>query len=203
MSTTGIFERLGGVRLTRTACSLRSCTSSVWARFRSPLRPFVRDERGSALMEFALVAPPFFLLLIGTLEVALMYFAGAVMEGATKEAARQIRTGQVQMSADPLATFQGELCGSLAGLIDCSKIVFNVQTFSSFSAASMPIELDEDGEIINTSFSPGGSSAVTIVRAMYRWNFMTPLIDKAMPAGLGGHLLVSTVAFQTEPYNVN
>src|SRR3546814_9108371 len=52
----------------------------------------LRDERGSALIEFALIAPPFFLLLIGTLEVSMMFFASAVLEGATKEAARQIRS---------------------------------------------------------------------------------------------------------------
>ncbi len=203
MFTSAVLERVGGACLTRAARGLRSSMASACSRLRRPFRPFVRDERGGALMEFALVAPPFFLLLVGSLEVALMYFAGAVMEGATKEAARQIRTGQVQMSGSPLTTFQDELCSSLAGIIDCSKVVFNVQTFESFSAASMPIEFDEDGEIINTAFSPGGSSAVTVVRSMYRWNFVTPLIDKAMPAGLGGHLLVSTVAFQTEPYNVN
>jgi hypothetical protein len=32
---------------------------------------------------------------------------------------------------------------------------------------------------------------------------MTPLISNLMPASLGGHLIVSTVAFQNEPYNVN
>src|SRR3546814_11063056 len=61
-------------------------------------------------------------------------------------AARQIRTGQVQESAGPLAAFQAELCGSMVGIIDCSKVVFNVKTFSSFSAVSMPIEVDERSE---------------------------------------------------------
>src|SRR3546814_8382703 len=87
----------------------------------------------------------------------MMFFASAVLEGATKEAARQIRTGQVQESADPLAAFQAELCGSMVGIIDCSKVVFNVKTFSSFSAVSMPIEVDEEGEVVNAGFLPGGS----------------------------------------------
>jgi len=195
--------QVGLACLTRVACSLRACTSSVWARLRPTFGPLLRDERGNALLEFAFVAPPFLLLLVGTLEVSVMFFTSAVIEGATKEAARQIRTGNIQASADPLAAFQAELCDSLFGVIDCTKVTFNVQTFSSFSTVSMPIELDEDGEIVNTGFSPGGSSAVTVVRAMYRWQFMTPLIDKVMPSGLGGHLLISTVAFQNEPYNVN
>ena len=197
------FDRVGGAYLRRAACGLRTGMSSTWARLRPIVGPFLRDEHGNAMLEFALVAPPFFLLLLGTLEVSIMFFAGAVLEGATKEVARQIRTGQIQASADPLVAFQQELCSSLVGIIDCGRVVFNVQTFSSFSAVSMPIELDEDGEIVNTAFAPGGSSAVTVVRSMYRWKFSTPLIEQVMPSGLGGHLLVSTVAFQTEPYNVN
>jgi Flp pilus assembly protein TadG len=203
MFTRAAKVRVGDACLRRGACGLRTGLSSGWARLRPILAPFLRDERGNALLEFALVAPPFLLLLVGTLEVSMMFFASAVIEGATKEAARQIRTGQIQEAADPLVAFQNELCGSLAGIIDCGRVVLNVQTFSSFSAVSMPIELDEDGEIVNTGFAPGGSSAVTVVRAMYRWRFSTPLIERAMPSGPSGHLLVSTVAFQNEPYNVN
>ena len=88
-------------------------------------------------------------------------------------------------------------------MIDCADVRFHVQTFSSFGAVSMPIEVDEDGEIINTTFVPGGSSAVTVVRAMYRWNFVTPLIGEVIPSGVGGRMIVSTVAFQNEPYDVD
>ena len=165
--------------------------------------PLVRDQNGNVLIEFALVTPLFVLLIVGTLEVSVMFFTSSVIEGATVEAARQIRTGQVQESGDPMTTFQNQLCDSLFNVIDCSKVKFNVQTFSSFGEVSMPIEIDEDGEIVNNGFSPGDSGAVTVVRSLYRWKFMTPLISNLMPAGLGGHLIVSTVAFQNEPYNVN
>lgn len=203
MFSSAAFDRVGCACLTHAACRLRAWLVSAGTFLHQLARPLLRDERGSALIEFALIAPPFFLLLIGTLEVSTMFFASAVLEGATKEAARQIRTGQIQESADPLAAFQTELCGSMVGIIDCSKVILNVRTFSSFSAVSMPIEVDEEGEIVNTGFLPGGSSAVTVVRAMYRWKFSTPLMETVMPSGLAGRLLVSTVAFQNEPYNVN
>ena len=139
----------------------------------------------------------------GILEISAMFFTSSVIEGATKEVARQIRTGQIQESGDPLTAFQNQLCDSLLNVIDCAQVTFHVQTFASFGAVSMPLEVDEDGNIVNTTFVPGGSSAVTVVRAMYRWEFATPLIDSVIPAGLGGHLIVSTVAFQNEPYDVN
>jgi Flp pilus assembly protein TadG len=160
----------------------------------------LRDTRGVAAVEFALLATPLFVLLIGIVEVSLMYFTSSVMEGATKEVARQIRTGQIQETGDPVATFQSNLCDALFNVIDCSEVIFNVQTFDSFGDVSMTIEVDEDGEVVNTGFNPGGAGEITVVRTIYRWEFITPLISEMMPSGLGGHMLVSTVAFQNEPY---
>ncbi|NIA70231.1 pilus assembly protein [Pelagibius litoralis] len=163
----------------------------------------LRDNSGGVVIEFALVAPPFFLLMAGLIELSIMFFTSSVIEGATKEAARAIRTGQVQSQADPVVAFQNQLCGALYNVIDCTEVIYNVRTFSDFGAVSMPIEVDENGDIINNGFVPGGSSAVTVVRAMYRWHFTTPLMDSVIPTGPGGSLLVSTVAFQNEPYDVN
>lgn len=197
-----LIDRAGRACLRPGACGLRPVTRLLRPGARRAAA-VLRCQRGVAQIEFALVAVPFMLLLVGTLEIAVMFFTDSVIEGATKEAARQIRTGQVQESADPETAFRTKLCNELFGIIDCNKVTFNVQTFSSFSTVSMSIEVDEDGNIVNTGFIPGGSSAVTVVRSIYRWNFITPLINQVLPAGLGGHLLVSTVAFQNEPYNVN
>jgi Flp pilus assembly protein TadG len=195
-------NRAGAACLRRHACRWRPVVSGLRGLARRLAEP-LRDRRGNAAIEFALVAPPFLLLIMGIIEISVMFFTSSVIEGATKEAARQIRTGNVQQSADPLASFRSELCDALFGIIDCNQVVFNVRTFSSFETVAMPLEVDEDGEIINTGFTPGDSSAVTVVRSMYRWHFMTPLIGELVPAGPAGHLIISTVAFQNEPYNVN
>jgi len=202
MFTTEAEERVGTAYQRRFTSGLRSCLALPRRLLRGLAAP-LRDERGSAVMEFALVGPPFLLLLAGILEVSVMFFTSSVTGVARKESARRIRTGQIQESADPLATFQSELCDALFNVIDCTKVVFHVQTFSSFSAVSMPLEIDEDGNIVNTTFAPGGSSAVTVVRASYRWKFVTPLIEHVIPGGVAGHLIVSTVAFQNEPYDVD
>ncbi len=195
----------GAVYRAGSAC-LRSVASALQWVF-NPLRPMLRFlaaplrcERGSALIEFGLVGPPFLLVLAGTVELSAMFFASSIIEGATKDVARQIRTGQIQTSADPMATFQANLCDALLNVIDCNEVKFHVQTFGNFQAVSMPVEIDEDGEVTSTGFAPGGAEQVTVVRAMYRWEFMTPLIGNLIPAGPGGHLLISTVAFQNEPY---
>lgn len=199
MLTRAVLDRAGAACLRGVASAQQWVCRPLRALLRFACAP-LRCERGNALVEFALVGPPFLLLLAGTVELSTMFFASSVIEGATKEVARQIRTGQIQTSADPMAAFEANLCDALLNVIDCTEVKFHVQTFGSFSAVSMPVEVDEDGEVTSTGFTPGGAEQVTVVRAMYRWEFMTPLISNLIPAGLGGHLLISTVAFQNEPY---
>jgi fumarylacetoacetase len=68
----------------------------VWRRFR-------RNGRGSAAVEFALVAPVFFALLFAIIETAI--FASQALETMTQESARMILTGQAQTASLTQAQF--------------------------------------------------------------------------------------------------
>src|ERR1700712_2889197 len=74
------------------------------------LRRFRRNHRGSAAVEFALVAPIFFGLLFAIIELAMVFFAGQVLETATQDSARLIMTGQAQMSAFTQTQFKNLVC---------------------------------------------------------------------------------------------
>lgn len=67
-------------------------------RFRllATLRRFRGSRRGSAAVEFALVAPMFFALLFAIIESALMFLASQVLESASQNSARVLLTGQAQ-----------------------------------------------------------------------------------------------------------
>lgn len=161
---------------------------------------FLRDCRGGSAVEFAMVAPAFFLLLMGTIETSTMFFVSTVMEGAAVDAARQVRTGQVQNAGDPLVTFQNELCAQVFNIVDCSNIIFDVRSFPDFTSTT-PLQFDADGNPINTGFAPGGASTVTVVRVTYRWDFFTPMIGIPMSDnGTNSRLLLATNVFQNEPY---
>lgn len=69
------------------------------ASLRNVLRRFRRSRRGSAAVEFALVAPVFFALLFAIIETALVFFASQVLETVTQNSARMIMTGQAQTAA--------------------------------------------------------------------------------------------------------
>ena len=57
-------------------------------------RCFIDDRRGSAAVEFGILAIPFFLLVFAIIEVALQFFVAEILDTATSQAARLIRTGE-------------------------------------------------------------------------------------------------------------
>src|SRR6202042_2973107 len=95
------------------------------ASFRNLLRRFRRNRRGSAALQFALVAPVFFALLFAIIETAIMFFASQVLETITQESARQVLTGQVQTAGLTQAQFKSQIvcpAGSIVNvLFDCQN----------------------------------------------------------------------------------
>ena len=69
-----------------------------------PSSEWLRDSRGTTAIEFAMVALPFVLLLFGLLSVSLYFFTTFTLENAVWQAARAIRTGQVQQGQGDYAT---------------------------------------------------------------------------------------------------
>jgi Flp pilus assembly protein TadG len=59
-----------------------------------------RDQSGASLLEFSLIALPFFLLLYGTFEVGFVYWASQELEHAASHGARLVRTGGPGEGAD-------------------------------------------------------------------------------------------------------
>ena len=87
--------------------------------FSTLLRRFHRNRGGSAVVEFALVAPMFFALLFAIIETALMFFASQVLETVTQDSARLIFTGQAQNASMTQAQFKTLVCSKVVALFDC------------------------------------------------------------------------------------
>lgn len=161
-------------------------------------------RQGAVAVEFALTALPFFMLVIAILEVSLMYASATVLEGGTVVAARLIRTGQAQNSGDPEARFKTALCNQIAGFIPCDRLQYNVfhppgNTFND--ADGSPPEFDDDGNLTDDSFDPGGVSDVVVIRTAYRYRFITPMLAPMLSnASDNGVTLYSTITLRNEPY---
>lgn len=184
---------------------MRGPSTPFRARLETRLRRFAEAKGGAAAVEFALISIPFFLLLFGIIELALIFLLSTTMDFATEKASRVIRTGELQQSGGgSAATFKQEICANLGWLEgDCTaNLAVDVRTYASFAAVSTP------QPIVNNAFdpgalqfSPGVQRSIVVVRAYYRWPFITPMISKAMQQLSDGSMLImSTHAFRNEPY---
>jgi Flp pilus assembly protein TadG len=179
------------------------------ARIRYRAQLFRRNKRGSAAVEFALVAPLFFALLFATLEFALMFFASQYLETVTQDSARMILTGQAQGAKFDKAQFKESLCNRVVALFDCDNgISIDVQAYSSFAAITPedlapPIDRDSKSFIDNMRYVPGGPGEIVMVRVFYQWKLYVIGLgfDISNLAG-GKRLLMATAAFRNEPFGV-
>ena len=171
-------------------------------------------NKGSAAIEFAMVAPVFFVLLMGTIEAGVIFFGQSVLQNAVNDTARLVRTGQTgcyttsggNCVAMTQAQFRTKLCGYVSTLLkNCSgaDMQFDVQAYpSGFSSASNSSPLDAGGNLTTlTAFNVGAACDVVLVRAYYKWPVFTPGLSYFLANVAGGyHLLSSAAAFRNEPY---
>lgn len=163
---------------------------------------FFRNERGVTAVDFALVATPFFATLFAVLEVTMIFFGSSALETGVQEAARTIRTRELQMSGGGLEEFRDRLCDQAGTLIQCnSKLNIDVRTYPAFADADMSPPVDAEGNPIAGAFIPGGPLDVVVVRAYYVWDIYTPLLGAILGnvGSTNSRLLISTAAFRNEP----
>jgi len=166
-----------------------------------------RSRSGSAAIEFAFVAPIFFVFLMGTMESGIIFLGNFVLQNATADAARQIRTGQVASNGTSQAEFRTLVCNGIAPLLSCdSNLQIDVETFANFGSASVTSPLLTDGTL-NTAlnnWSPGTVCSIVLVRSFYTWNVATPLLTPFLVNMSGDNFLMSAaVAFRNEPYDTS
>ncbi|MFK0162590.1 TadE/TadG family type IV pilus assembly protein [Rhizobium sp. NPDC090279] len=192
---------------------------------RGRFREFVRSRDGTAAIEFALLAIPYFLIVFAIIETFVAFTAEQVVSNAVDTLARQIRTGQI--TTDPNKTsyttsqqFRQSFCNEIAVLITCSasevqtpaNLYLDVESYSTF--ASMPTTIPRKSSTdpysdLNTTgfaFTPGGAKSLNMVRAYYRWQIITdllrPYLTNVRPTdgSASVYLIVATAAFQNENY---
>jgi len=172
-------------------------------------RRLLRDERGSILVEFALIGPMFMTLILCIIELGVMLFAQTALDGAARAAARTIRTGQVQATGNPQAAFSAALCAGLGSFIPCSSVIFDVEVFPTFGAITTPRNnnsgqfTDAAGNQIPGQFVPGNPGQIVVVKVIYQRQFISgyarQYLGFSSQGGSGGAVLSSTVVFQNEP----
>jgi Flp pilus assembly protein TadG len=168
------------------------------------VRRFGRNRRGSAIVEFALIAPVFFALLFAIIETAIMFFASQMLETITQESARQIMTGQAQAASYSSSQFLSSVvCPQIPTLFTCANVYVDVESdpaqFSNVNIANPVTSGAFDGSKLN--FNMGGSCSVVTVTLYYQWQmFVTGLGYNISNLNGNKRLLSATAAFRNEPY---
>jgi Flp pilus assembly protein TadG len=170
-------------------------------RFATRLR---KDSRsGSAIIEFALIAPVFFLLLFAIMEIGIIFFAQSTLQHATDNIGRMIRTGQVQGQQLTQSQVRQQVCNDLSPLIPCDGSLYvDVEAFSGFGSIVFSPPLDANGNMIPlNNFQTGTACSVVLVRVFYAWPVFTPVLTSFLTTMANNkHLLYGASAFRNEPF---
>ncbi len=177
------------------------------------LRQFRRwrdDRQGLAALEFALIAVPFFILLFGLIEMALLFIMSTILEHAVSEASRQIRTGELQKGGFSASEFRQSVCDRLFSLMNCEpgdpRLTIDVRTFASFTSMSgnaTALSMTPEGEVDRTKvqFTPGKADEIVVVRVYYEWTLITPVLSAPIANMPNNRRLLGAVAvFRNEPF---
>ncbi len=183
-------------------------------RFAPPVRRrhgFVRDERGTTAIEFAILGIPFFAVIAAILETSLVFLAGQVLDSAVSNSSRIILTGQAQGSNLTAEQYRAAICDGLYGLFDCDLLRVNVSVIENFTnpmigPAVDPENCDEDEceWTIPEAYDDGTGSSIILVQAYYRWPTILQFGGfNLQNLGDGTRLLAAVRVFRNEPFGTS
>ena len=165
-----------------------------------------REEGGNVMIEFAMLAPIFFMLIMGLVEFVLFQYKSYALNHVVYEATRNLQTGEVQEAETPEAMRErfDELCEESAGaLMNCNDIEWDVRSYDALNELDFPpVEYDADGLPTNFIFDPGGPSQFSVVRAAMHHQFVTPFMDRLFHTGPDQPGIVNSFCIvRNEPWN--
>ena len=160
-------------------------------------------KSGSAAVEFAFVAPVFFMFLFGIIEGGVMFFGQAALMNATQDAARLIRTGQAQGTIDQTA-FTQKVCDGIKALLNCANLQVDVENYPSGFTSSLGSPVDANGNLKSgqNNYNTGNPCDVVVVRSFYKYIIVTPVLTSFLAGHSGNNFtwLSAAAAFRNEPY---
>jgi len=166
------------------------------------VRRFNKDEEGVTAIEFAMLALPFFMLLMAVIETSLLFFAGQVLESSVDEVGRKIRTGQLDQTLTK-AELRTEICNGSAVLFDCNDLLIDMQVVAKYEdLGSMPGPDGGELDPADFGFEAAGPKQIVMVTVAAEWPIFTNYLQQYMSdLNNGNALLTGVTVFKTEPYS--
>jgi Flp pilus assembly protein TadG len=171
------------------------------------------QRRGVVSLELAILAVPFFMLALGTMEVGYDFFVQAALSNAVNVAARSVQVGSAQASATGAAEaafVKSSVCPALGRMLDCGQLYVSItaipsgvgQNYYTYLAANPP----NLTTMASTSDSvcTGGAAQMMLLRAYYVSptfiGMLVPSWSQNFPAGTGPrvHVTYGSAGFVNE-----
>jgi len=160
--------------------------------FLSCRRSQERMRRGSTAVEMALLAPAFFLLLMGVTETGLMFGAQQLLENATFNTSRLAKTGYVangQTQGQTVSQILTTELQSYGSLINTANVTMTEADYNSFTNAAAG----------GGASGYGAQQQIVVYTVTYPWKLFTPILSNLIGTnGIVG--LTSTIVVRNEPY---
>jgi Flp pilus assembly protein TadG len=172
------------------------------------LRELAGDERAATAVEFAMLIAPLIFLILASLQLSIIFFAGQTLQSVATTTGRQLMTGADQTAGMTQTQFQTAVtnaCTAAGAPLNCSSIMVDVESATAYSSAStapLTPTYNASGQVTNTwAYSPGGPGDIVVLRLMYNWPVVAgPLLPGLANQSNGDRLLVATSVFKNEPY---
>jgi len=135
------------------------------------LRAFSKDRKGSAAIEFAILALPFFVVIFAIAEIAVMYFVDSGLDAALHKTVRQVRVGVAKSGAWDSNKFKDVLCGELAYSFGCAtKIKVRATVITDMSSVTRISGINGGTLNVTEDFNLGDSGSYVLVQAFLPWD---------------------------------
>lgn len=163
----------------KTTLALMSRSSHACRQLRGPRRPL--RQRGATIVEFAIIAPVFVMLMIGVIELSMVYFANLTMQHAVREGARYAVTGQSNL--DPNTANQQRYAAVLQKIKDSSMGMYD-KVSPTVSVTNM------SGGTSSGSGTFGSAGDIIVISLDCNWPMVTPMMAAFFSNGKA-HFVVS------------
>ncbi len=154
------------------------------------------SRSGAAALEFAIVAIPFFGLVLGMMSVAINLYLQVALDFALQQAVRQVQLGLVPATMTAADFTAKVFCPVFVVFAPCSGLLISVQPVADFTAST----ITATGP--SPSFCVGAPGQLIYARAVYQAPLLETIYTGAVvtPAGpgTGGSSIVSAAAFANE-----
>jgi Flp pilus assembly protein TadG len=133
----------------------------------------IKDNRGQAIVEFAIAAVLFFSLLFMVMDLGLMFYVKITMQNAVREGARYAITGRTDAGPNQRAAVTTTIINKSNGLYDKHPTVL---TFSTVNVQTQALTTLPTAPGVAGSNTVGTGGQIIVVQLTYSWPLLTPFL---------------------------